>query len=147
MKKVKVTYLKTPWYTDFLFWVINSLSYKVKVEPKPMMHQVIEVDVTLANGRVGQVSFKDYFDIDQEEGKYTMNRTALKQYQERDNSGCLPVRFSQEDFDWQPFDYSEVILWGEPKTTTKEYAWRLYAVKIFGLTIRYESRLAKYCEE
>ena len=138
----------TPWYITLCNWIEDVFSYKKKVVQDAMFHNVIDVEVSLTNGKKGIVSFEDSFDIDQLEGKYVMSKTGLKSYQEKDvYLGSFAVIYSENEDDWEPVYPDKIISWGEPQYKKKVYPWRLYALKIFGLTYGYESHLAKYCDE
>lgn len=134
--------LRTPWYYKIFFSVIDSLSYQVDTK-ESIKQKIIECDVELSNGTKGVATFRDLFDIDQAEGKFTMRSTALKHYQQvkYGKDPNVIVRFSQEPSDWEPVPKEAVVTWSEPRVSYITYPRKLYAIKMFGLTLRYEEKL------
>lgn len=141
VKKTIVIDLRTPWYWKILLFVIDSLSYPVDTK-ESISQKTIECDVELSNGVKGVASFRDLFEIDQIEGKFTMWVTALKQYQavKYGKDPNVIVRFSQDPEDWEPVPKEAVVSWGEPRVIHETYPRKLYAVKMFGLILRYEEK-------
>lgn len=144
MKKIsKITFidLRTPWYLKIFFFIVDMLSYQVDTQ-ESINQKIIECDVELSNGVKGVVTSRDLFEIDQAEGKFSMRLTALKHYQQvkygRDPN--VIVRFSENPVDWEPVPKEGVVVWGEPNTKYITYPRKLYAVKMFGITLRYEEK-------
>lgn len=142
-KKVTVIDLSPPWFIQPLIWLIDALSYRVKVDTPRIMQNTIKCQVTLKNGETGVAEFSDYYDFDDETGEFSMKKTCLRRYQGRDNlrenGGTIFVKFPQYGVEaWEPERYENIVTWGEPVKSTEPYPFCAVAIKVLGIPIRYQ---------
>lgn len=138
-KKVEFIDRSTPWYLLPLEWIINTFSYKVKINNQPIIQNIIKCQVTLKNGIVGVAQFSDSYRFDDETGEFSMRRTGLKAYQERENGRMIVVKYPDAGTEaWSPEHYKNIAEWGEPKPSTCPHPFSVIAIKFCGLTLRYK---------